>query len=89
MPKKRTSTKPSAKKRTANSKRSAKRPRASTRKKGGSRRAKSPKAGSRRGPISRIRVAGEKTWKVLKSTTAHVVDEVKETFSGDEGPRSR
>jgi hypothetical protein len=88
MPKKRTSKRPSAKKRTTNPKTSGKRPRASTRKKG-SGRGKSSKAGSRRGPLSRIRVAGEKTWKVLKSTTAHMVDEVKESFGGDERARDR
>ena len=89
MPKKRASKQPSAKKRTARSKPSPKRQGAKTPKKGGSGKGKSSKARSRRNPLSRIRVAGAKTWKVLKSTTAHMVDEVKESFGGDESPRSR
>jgi DNA-binding protein HU-beta len=37
-----------------------------------------------RGPINRVMNAGGKTWKALKSTTAHMVEGVRDTFGGDE-----
>ncbi len=47
-----------------------------------------------RGGLDTVLQAGEKTWKTLKSTTAQVVEGVKETFAGEPGaepkrPRSR
>jgi hypothetical protein len=40
-----------------------------------------------RGGIKTVRKAGEKTWEALKSTTAQVVEGVKDRF-GEEGGRS-
>jgi hypothetical protein len=60
---------------------SSKRGRKSTAKSAGSRRAtrKRPKAA---GGLETVRQVGERTWETLKSTTAHVVEGVKETFGG-------
>ena len=44
---------------------------------------------SKRGPVNSIRMAGEKTWKALKSTTAHVMEGVKDRFSAEENTRDR
>jgi hypothetical protein len=35
-----------------------------------------------RGGLATVRQVGKKTWKTLKSTTAQVVEGVKETFGG-------
>jgi hypothetical protein len=39
-----------------------------------------------RGGIDTVLQAGEKTWDTLKSTTAQVVEGVKETFVGEDRP---
>jgi hypothetical protein len=44
---------------------------------------------SARGPLTKVRTAGEKTWKALKSTTAQVVEGVKGTFGTDENANDR
>ena len=45
------------------------------------------RARSARRTLNSVRVAGEKTWEALKSTTAHVVEGVKGTFGKDENGR--
>jgi hypothetical protein len=45
------------------------------------------RARSARGPLNSVRVAGEKTWEALKSTTAQMVEGVKGTFGTDENGR--
>jgi hypothetical protein len=40
---------------------------------------------SKRGPLGSMRVAGERTWKALKSSTSRMVEGVKDTFTSDEG----
>jgi hypothetical protein len=42
------------------------------------------RAPRKRGPLGSMRVAGEKTWKALKSSTSRMVEGVKETFASDE-----
>ncbi len=56
---------------------------------GSKRRTKSrvKKASRAKKTLKSVRVAGEKTWKALKSTTAHVVEGVKGTFGKDENGR--
>jgi hypothetical protein len=44
---------------------------------------------SKRGPVNSIRKAGEKTWKALKSKTAHVMEGVKDRFSAEENTTDR
>jgi hypothetical protein len=48
---------------------------------------KTSRARSARKTLKRVRVAGEKTWKALKSTTAHVVEGVKGKFGTSENGR--
>jgi hypothetical protein len=43
---------------------------------------RSRKASKPSGGLDTVRQVGEKTWKTLKSTTAQVVEGVKETFGG-------
>jgi hypothetical protein len=47
------------------------------------RRAKRSAKKAARGPLASMRVAGKKTWKALKSTTAHVVEGVKGTLGSE------
>jgi hypothetical protein len=78
MAKKRAGKKGTAKKRAG--KQAAKR-RKSTRKAAGPR--KTTRVGSKRGPLGSMRRAGKKTWEALKSTTAQMVEGVKDTFTSD------
>jgi hypothetical protein len=48
---------------------------------------KASRARSARKTLKRVRVAGEKTWEALKSTTAHVVEGVKGKFGTNENGR--
>jgi hypothetical protein len=86
MPKKRTGKRATAKGRTG----------AKAVSKGGKKRATKKTAGSRkratakrpaRGALDSVRVAGEKTWQALRSTTAQMVEGVKDTFGSEEGGR--
>jgi hypothetical protein len=88
MVKKRTAKRAPAKKR-AGARPASKRGTKRTTKKASSSKKKTTRARALRGPIARVRVAGEKTWKALKSTTAHVVEGVKGTFGTEESPDGR
>lgn len=88
MAKKRTAKRATAKKR-AGAKPASKRRTKSTAKKARSPKKKSTRARSARGPLSTVRVAGEKTWEALKSTTAQVVEGVKGTFGTEEHSNGR
>jgi hypothetical protein len=87
----------SGKKRTAKRATAKKRPRAkpASRRRGKSaaKKASSSKKRSRaraaRGPLDSVIVAGEKTWEVLKSTTAQMVEGVKGTFGTEENSNGR
>ena len=81
MAKKRTAKRASAKR--AGAKRRTK----STAKKPSRAKKGTTRARAARRTLKRVRVAGEKTWKALKSTTAHVVEGVKGTFGKDENGR--
>jgi hypothetical protein len=81
MAKKRTGKKGTAKKRAGT--RATKRAK-SGKKKTGTARKKSSRARSKPGPLGSMRVAGEKTWQALKSSTARMVEGVKDTFGTDE-----
>lgn len=80
-------------KRTRGKKRSAKaatsKKRRKSTKKAGSSKKKSSRGRSARGPLTRVRAAGKKTWKALKSTTAHVVEGVKGTFGTEDSSDGR
>jgi len=86
MAKKRTAKRASARK-GAGAKPGSKRRSKSTAKKASRAKKGTTRARAARGTLKRVRVAGEKTWKALKSTTAHVVEGVKGTFGKDENGR--
>ena len=77
MAKKRTAKRASAKR--AGAKRRTK----STAKKPSRAKKRTSRARSARRTLKRVRVAGEKTWEALKSTTAQMVEGVKGTFGTD------
>jgi hypothetical protein len=84
MPKKRTAKRATGRKR-AGAKTAAKRRTKSTAKKASGSKKRATRRRSARGPLNTVRVAGEKTWEALKSTTAQVVEGVKGTFGTEEG----
>ena len=88
MPKKRTAKRATGRKR-AGTKKAAKRQTKSTAKKASGSKKRATRGRSARGPLTTVRVAGEKTWEALKSTTAQVVEGVKGKFGTDEGTSSR
>jgi hypothetical protein len=55
----------------------------STAKKASGAKKRTTRAGSTRRTLNSVRVAGEKTWEALKSTTAQMVEGVKGTFGTD------
>ena len=77
MAKKRTAKRASAKR--AGAKRRTK----STAKKPSRVKKRTSRARSARRTLKRVRIAGEKTWEALKSTTAQMVEGVKGTFGTD------
>jgi hypothetical protein len=87
MAKKRTVKRASAKKRTG-AKLGSKRRTKSRAKKASSAKKKTTRAAARR-TLKRVRVAGEKTWKALKSTTAQMVEGVKGTFGAEQSSNGR
>jgi hypothetical protein len=88
MAKKRTAKRATASKR-AGVKPASKRRTKSRAKKASSSKKRATRKRSGRGPLSTVRVAGEKTWKALKSTTAQMVEGVKETLRTDQNPNGR
>jgi hypothetical protein len=88
MAKKRTAKRATARKR-AGAKPASKRRTKSTAKKASSSKKRATRARSARGPLSTVRVAGEKTWEALKSTTAQMVEGVKGTFGPEGGSNGR
>jgi hypothetical protein len=88
MAKKRAAKKGTAKKR-AGARSQAKGGRKSSAKKASSSKKRAKRAGTAKGTIDSVRVAGEKTWKALKSTTAQMVEGVKETFGSEENRNGR
>jgi hypothetical protein len=88
MAKKRTAKRASAKKR-AGAKVGTKRRTKSRAKKAGSAKKRTTRARSARGTLKSVRVAGEKTWKALKSTTAQMVEGVKGTFGAEHSSNGR
>jgi hypothetical protein len=88
MAKKRAGKKATAKKRAGARPPAKGRPKSSAKKASGSKkRAKRARASG--GTMDSVRVAGEKTWKALKSTTAQMVEGVKETFGSEENRNGR
>jgi hypothetical protein len=84
--KKRSSAKRSSAKKSAGGKASSKRPTKKARSAVGKVKKRARKVvRAARGPINTVINAGGKTWKALKSTTAHMVEGVRGTFGGDEG----
>jgi hypothetical protein len=88
MAKKRAAKKATAKKR-AGARPQAKGGRKSLAKKTSSSKKRTKRARSARGPMDSVRVAGEKTWKALKSTTAQMVEGMKDTFGSEENRNGR
>jgi hypothetical protein len=88
MAKKRTVKRASAKKR-AGAKPGTKRRTKSRAKKASSAKKRATRARSARRTLKRVRVAGEKTWKALKSTTAQMVEGVKGTFGAEQSSNGR
>jgi hypothetical protein len=88
MAKKRTAKRATAKKR-AGAKPASKRRTKRTAKKASSSKKRTKRARSARGPLDSVRVAGEKTWEALKSTTAQMVEGVKGTFGAEESANGR
>jgi hypothetical protein len=88
MAKKRTVKRASAKKR-AGAKLGSKRRTKSRAKKASGAKKRTTRGRSARGTLKRVRVAGEKTWKALKSTTAQMVEGVKGTFGAEESANGR
>lgn len=88
MAKKRTVKRASAKKR-AGAKLGSKRRTKSRAKKASGAKKRTTRARSARGTLKRVRVAGQKTWKALKSTTAQMVEGVKGTFGAKESANGR
>jgi hypothetical protein len=87
MPKKRTAKRATGRKR-AGAKTAKRRTKSTAKKTSGSKK-RATRGRSARGPLNTVRVAGEKTWEALKSTTAQVVEGVKGTFGTDEGTSRR
>jgi hypothetical protein len=87
MAKKRTVNRASTKKR-AGAKAASKRRTKSTAKKASSSKKRRTRARSARA-LNTVRVAGEKTWEALKSTTAQMVEGVKGTFGAEENANRR
>jgi hypothetical protein len=88
MAKKRTVKKASAKKR-AGAKLGSKRRTKSRAKKASSSKKRTSRARAARRTLKSVRVAGEKTWKALKSTTAQMVEGVKGTFGAEQSANGR
>ena len=88
MAKKPTAKRASAKKR-AGTKVGTKRRTKSRAKKASSAKKGTTRARSARRTLKRVRVAGEKTWKALKSTTAQMVEGVKGTFGAEQSNNGR
>jgi len=86
MAKKRTAKRASARK-GAGAKLGSKRRTKSTAKKASRAKKRTTRVRSARRTLKRVRVAGEKTWKALKSTTAQMVEGVRGTFGSDENGR--
>jgi hypothetical protein len=86
--KKRSVKRATAKKR-AGAKPASKRRTKSTAKKASRTKKRTTRARSARSPLDSVRVAGEKTWEALKSTTAQMVEGVKGTFGGEENANGR
>jgi hypothetical protein len=94
MAKKRTVKRASAKKRggakLGSKRRTKSRPKKASRaKKASSAKKRTTRARSARGTLKRVRVAGQKTWKALKSTTAQMVEGVKGTFGAEQSSNGR
>ena len=83
MAKKRTAKRASAKR--AGAKRRTK----STAKKPSRVKKRTSRARSARRTLKRVRIAGEKTWEALKSTTAQMVEGVKGTFGAEHSSNGR
>ena len=79
--KKRTGSKSSARKKSARKASSKRGSKKSTARAAGAKRAPKRSTAARAG-LKTVRQVGEKTWKTLKSTTAQVVEGVKDTFGG-------